>query len=152
MLLTASMARTMGRPLKARGRGKTVTKAELGTKRVCPNCGARYYDLNRSPILCPRCGTQFELAAVAARARTAPVKAEVPAPVEDDTETEKETVETVSLEEADDEATETGAVVADDDDDEDEIEAAEDDTFLADDDDDDDDVEDIVGDVDEEDT
>jgi uncharacterized protein (TIGR02300 family) len=142
----------MGRPLKARGRGKTVTKAELGTKRVCPNCGARYYDLNRNPILCPRCGTQFELAAVTARARSAPVKPEVAVPVEDDADTEKEVIETVSLEEADDEVAETGAVVADDDDEE-EIEAAEDDTFLADDDDDDDDdVEDIVGDVDEEDT
>jgi uncharacterized protein (TIGR02300 family) len=128
-----------------------VTKAELGTKRVCPNCGARYYDLNRSPILCPRCGTQFELAAVTARARPAPVKAPV-AEVED-AEPEKEAVETVSLEEADDEAAETGAVAVEGaEEEEDEIEAAEDDTFLADEDDDDEDVEDIVGDVDEEDT
>ena len=127
-----------------------MTKAELGTKRVCPNCGARYYDLNRSPILCPRCGTQFELAAVTQRARAAPVKAEVAAVEE--VELEKEAVETVSLEEADDEATETGAVAVEGaEEEEEEIEAAEDDTFLADEDDDDDDVEDIVGDVDEED-
>ena len=37
-----------------------MTKAELGTKRLCPNCGARYYDLNHDPIVCPRCGTEFE--------------------------------------------------------------------------------------------
>ena len=129
-----------------------MTKAELGTKRICPNCGARYYDLNRSPILCPRCGTQFELAAVTARARPAPVKPPVVAVEEEDVELEKEVVETVSLEEADDEVAETGAVVVEGaEEDEDEIEAADDDTFLADDDDDDDeDVEDIVGSVDEE--
>ena len=27
-----------------------MTKADLGTKRLCPHCGTRYYDLNRSPI------------------------------------------------------------------------------------------------------
>ena len=37
-----------------------MTKAELGTKRICPNCGTKYYDLNRDPIVCPRCGTYFE--------------------------------------------------------------------------------------------
>ena len=38
-----------------------MAKADLGTKRLCPSCGARYYDLNHSPIICPRCGTQFEV-------------------------------------------------------------------------------------------
>ncbi len=129
-----------------------MTKAELGTKRTCPNCGAKYYDLNRNPIICPRCGTPFELsAATSARARSAPpVKPKVEEAVE--TEAEEEAVETVSLEEADEEAAETGAVEVEVDDDED-VDAGddEDDTFLADDEDDDDeDVEDIVGDVDEE--
>ena len=26
-----------------------VAKPELGTKRICPNCGAEYYDLNGDP-------------------------------------------------------------------------------------------------------
>jgi uncharacterized protein (TIGR02300 family) len=40
------------------------TKAERGTKRTCrnPECGARFYDLNRDPIVCPICQTLFELA------------------------------------------------------------------------------------------
>ena len=140
-----------GRPLNAPGRGKTVTKAELGTKRICPNCGAKYYDLNRSPIICPRCGTRFELAAATARARPVPAKP-VPVPLPEEVEVEKEVVETVSLEEADDEVAETGAVEVEAGDDE-EIEGEEDDTFLAnEDDDDEEDVEDIVGDVDQEDT
>jgi len=149
MLLTAPVARTMGRPLNARGQGKTVTKAELGTKRVCPNCGARYYDLNRSPILCPRCGTRFEVAAAPARARAAPQKV-VPAEVEVEIEV-KDPVETVSLEEADDEAAAAGAVKVEGGDDEEEIEKEEDDTFLAQED-EDDDVEDIIGDVGDEET
>ena len=38
-----------------------MARAELGTKRVCGECGAKYYDLNRDPITCPKCGTIFEV-------------------------------------------------------------------------------------------
>lgn len=34
-----------------------MTKPELGTKRQCASCGARFYDLLHSPITCPKCGT-----------------------------------------------------------------------------------------------
>jgi uncharacterized protein (TIGR02300 family) len=36
-----------------------MTKPELGTKRLCASCGARFYDLLHSPITCPKCGTVF---------------------------------------------------------------------------------------------
>jgi len=36
-----------------------VTKAELGVKRDCPNCGARFYDLNKDPAHCPKCDHEF---------------------------------------------------------------------------------------------
>jgi uncharacterized protein (TIGR02300 family) len=44
------------------------TKAERGTKRNCrnPECGARFYDLNRDPIVCPICESVFELAPTSA--------------------------------------------------------------------------------------
>jgi uncharacterized protein (TIGR02300 family) len=29
-------------------------------KRVCPNCAARYYDLHRDPVICPKCGTAYD--------------------------------------------------------------------------------------------
>jgi len=55
-----------------------VAKPELGLKRECMTCGARFYDLNRSPITCPKCGTPFQAAPltrtpapVAARTREA---------------------------------------------------------------------------------
>ncbi len=38
-----------------------MAKAEWGAKRQCPNCGAKFYDLNKShPITCPKCAHKFE--------------------------------------------------------------------------------------------
>ena len=37
-----------------------MAKADLGTKRACLACGMKYYDFNRSPILCPGCGAVFD--------------------------------------------------------------------------------------------
>jgi uncharacterized protein (TIGR02300 family) len=34
-----------------------MAKPELGTKRTCVACGARFYDLTKSPAVCPKCGT-----------------------------------------------------------------------------------------------
>ncbi|WP_158742223.1 TIGR02300 family protein [Acidisphaera sp. L21] len=35
-----------------------MPKPELGTKRVCVACSARFYDLQKSPAICPKCGTE----------------------------------------------------------------------------------------------
>jgi hypothetical protein len=35
----------------------SVAKPELGNKHQCQNCGARFFDLNKSPIRCPKCET-----------------------------------------------------------------------------------------------
>jgi len=35
-----------------------VTKLEWGNKRTCLNCGTRFYDMQRSPIVCPKCGSE----------------------------------------------------------------------------------------------
>src|ERR1700691_3468045 len=39
---------------------RTLVKADLGTKRACPSCAARFYDLTKRPIECPKCGFSFE--------------------------------------------------------------------------------------------
>ena len=49
-----------------------MAKPELGTKRLCGNCGAKFYDLNKDPIVCPKCHTVMEVAAVSTRARPDP--------------------------------------------------------------------------------
>lgn len=35
-----------------------MAKPELGTKRLCVSCGARFYDLTRQPAVCPKCSTE----------------------------------------------------------------------------------------------
>ncbi len=35
-----------------------MAKPELGLKRSCVACGTRFYDLARSPAICPKCGTE----------------------------------------------------------------------------------------------
>jgi uncharacterized protein (TIGR02300 family) len=32
----------------------------LGSKQVCPNCQAKFYDLLRRPAVCPKCATAFD--------------------------------------------------------------------------------------------
>ncbi|NDH60188.1 MAG: TIGR02300 family protein [Alphaproteobacteria bacterium] len=38
----------------------SVVKATWGTKRTCQSCAARFYDLNKSPIKCPKCGREHD--------------------------------------------------------------------------------------------
>jgi uncharacterized protein (TIGR02300 family) len=116
-----------------------VAKPELGTKRQCQNCGAKFFDLNKDPIVCPKCGTMFQVAA-AARARPA-------AKAEEEEDTEVATppgVEVVSLDEV--EAGEEKAAaepVVDDIDVEEDAEAP-DDPFLEEEEEDDDDVTNLI--------
>ena len=37
-----------------------MVKASWGIKRTCQSCGARFYDLNKSPIKCPKCGREHD--------------------------------------------------------------------------------------------
>ena len=39
-----------------------MSKPARGTKRVCSSCGARFYDLNRTPIICPACQSIYQAA------------------------------------------------------------------------------------------
>ena len=34
---------------------------ELGLKRKCSNCYTKFYDFNKFPIICPSCGTEYNL-------------------------------------------------------------------------------------------
>jgi uncharacterized protein (TIGR02300 family) len=76
-----------------------VAKPELGTKRLCAHCGARFYDLNHAPATCPKCGTVFEAVAVGStRGRAEPARA---AAREVEAVPVSREAEFVSLEEAD---------------------------------------------------
>ncbi|MBI3453491.1 MAG: TIGR02300 family protein [Rhodospirillales bacterium] len=66
-----------------------MTKSEWGLKRICLSCSARFYDMGRSPIICPKCGATFDPEAVTKTKRAKPVPPPErvvpppPAPVED---------------------------------------------------------------------
>jgi len=79
-----------------------VAKPDLGTKRVCPDTGRKFYDLNKTPVISPYTGKVVPIAAPAPpRARPEPAAAR-PAPVAP-TETiipETADAEFVSLEDA----------------------------------------------------
>lgn len=42
------------------GREKHLARTDLGEKQICPNCGAKFYDLRRRPATCPKCTTSFD--------------------------------------------------------------------------------------------
>ena len=77
-----------------------MVKHELGSKHSCVSCGARFYDLGRSPAICPKCGTEQPVETPRPRRSGGNVSTEekrakkpVPAPGVEDTEIEVEGVE-----------------------------------------------------------
>ena len=114
-----------------------MAKPELGAKRQCHSCGAKFFDLNKDPIVCPKCGAIFQGAT--ARAERAPAKEEE----EEQAAPPPAGVELVSLDEV--EASEEKAaepVVAEID--VEEEEAAPDDPFLEPEEEEDDDVANLI--------
>jgi uncharacterized protein (TIGR02300 family) len=109
-----------------------VVKAELGTKRTCPSCAARFYDLMKNPIVCPKCGQTFIAEALLPSkgdggAPAAPKPRPVPEPVVEPVPE----VELVSLEEAEPAADDEAAAIEDVDlGEEVQVEGEEDDVFL----------------------
>lgn len=46
-----------------------MPKDEWGLKRQCGACGARFYDLGRDPVDCPKCGETYSPAAAIAKGK-----------------------------------------------------------------------------------
>lgn len=55
-----------------------MVKPEWGLKRICPNCGTRYYDFGREPATCPACGTVYDPEALLKSRRARPGLGEEP--------------------------------------------------------------------------
>jgi uncharacterized protein (TIGR02300 family) len=129
-----------------------VAKSDLGTKRICPTTGKKFYDLNKSPVISPYTGEVVPIAPVAPPRMTRGAAAAAPSMAPEAPEPAAE--ELVSLEEADAEES-TGKVKAVVPESEDDIEVDEtiegddddDSTFIADEEEGDEDVTDIIGDV-----
>jgi uncharacterized protein (TIGR02300 family) len=122
-----------------------VAKPELGTKRLCGGCGAKFYDLSKDPIVCPKCSTVFQ---VAPSSRLRPEAVRAPVVAEEVVVPEAAGAEFVSLEEADKEAegAKPAGVEGSEDDVEVEDEPLDDAAFIVPEQEEEDDVTDIIGD------
>ncbi|ACL61850.1 TIGR02300 family protein [Methylobacterium nodulans] len=117
-----------------------MARPELGLKRQCMSCGAKFYDLNRDPATCPKCGTVYQIAALTSTRVPAPAIASRAADEEADDETGGP--EMISLDEV--EAGEEGADATVEDDADVGDAGGEDDTFLEEDEEGGDDVSDLI--------
>ncbi len=115
-----------------------MAKPELGSKRQCQACGAKFFDLNKDPIVCPKCGTVFQGAA-AMRVR--------PVAKEDEEDAEMVApagVDIVSLDEVEAGEEKAAETVVEDIDVEDDAADAEDNSFLEEEEEDEDDVSNLI--------
>jgi uncharacterized protein (TIGR02300 family) len=74
-----------------------VANPEWGTKRICQNCGTKFYDLQREPIVCPKCQTEFDPEAFLKTRRSRPAvaadKEHVPVAATEDVEVDAEVLD-----------------------------------------------------------
>jgi uncharacterized protein (TIGR02300 family) len=122
-----------------------VAKPELGTKRIDPETGRKFYDLNKDPILSPYTGKSYPRSYFETEGdNSVEEEEEVETKEIDEEDTD---AETVSLEEADEETSgksDDNVDLGDDDDDVD-LGDDDDDTFLEEEEEEDDDVSGIIG-------
>ena len=118
-----------------------MPKEEWGVKRLCADCGARFYDLGRDPVDCPKCGATY--VAEAAYAKGKVVRATAKDDGDDDDALDDDEDDAVIEVDDDDDADDSDDVVVADDDDDDDDDSLEDEDVLLDDDDDDDDDDDL---------
>jgi uncharacterized protein (TIGR02300 family) len=126
-----------------------VAKSELGTKRICPETGRKFYDLGKTPVISPYTGKVVPIAAPVTRSRP-----EAARPVKEEAETivpETADAEFVSLDDAEAEqqgkkpATAGAPAAAGDDDDVEIDEGLDDAAFIEEEEEGDPDVTDIIG-------
>ena len=109
-----------------------MAKPEWGLKRTCLGCSARFYDMQREPIVCPSCEAEFDPLAMvrprrarAVAASQAKAKAVAAAPL-------AEAAESDDAEETADDALEVDDAAVDLDDDDDDIAPDDDDAIASD--------------------
>jgi uncharacterized protein (TIGR02300 family) len=76
-----------------------MSKPARGNKRVCQSCGTRFYDLGRTPIVCPSCQAVYQVTQPTSRRGERAPAPEVREKVEPEVEPVALEPETISLEE-----------------------------------------------------
>ena len=73
-----------------------MAKTKLGEKRICHKCSAKFYDLEKDPIVCPACNKTFDPNATKLKR-----KSEKPQESKPETPAEKEDIDVDNVEEMD---------------------------------------------------
>ena len=90
-------------------------KIKRGIKRICQDCGALYYDLDKDPIICPKCGSEFDPEAILKSRRTRPLVADNKdnQPTDDDETDNPGDIDEVETTIEDDEGDDVGDILPD---------------------------------------
>jgi uncharacterized protein (TIGR02300 family) len=91
-----------------------MPKPEWGVKRTCPHCETRFYDLQKEPIVCPECGTTYDVDSYGKVSAARERRAAVPVGADQEDLVDEEDVA------ADEEGDEDEALLGDEEEDEDE--------------------------------
>ena len=133
-----------------------VAKLEWGTKHICHSCGTRYYDMQRDPIVCPKCNTAFDPEAFLKSRRSRSAALEEVAEPEKKPAAKKPADDVEEVEEVDDEPDVEEIALEDEDEGKDDdigskkpLAASDDDEIVVDDDEDDDDTDVLLEDASE---
>lgn len=84
-----------------------LPQVDWGSKHICQDCEAKYYDMGRSPIVCPSCGALLVVKPVLTRGSSSsvqnivPKKEKKPEPVEESGSLETKAEEDLLANEAD---------------------------------------------------
>jgi uncharacterized protein (TIGR02300 family) len=141
-LLALQGARSVAMGSRNHGRGLAVAKSQLGTKRIDPETGRKFFDLNKDPIVSPYTGKTYPRSYFeSGNDKVVEEEAEVE---EKEVDSEDEAPEVISLEEADDDAKGDDLPEIEDEEDVD-LGDDDEDTFLEEEEEEDDDVADIIG-------
>ena len=119
-----------------------MAKSDLGTKRIDPETGRKFYDLNKDPIVSPYTGKTYPRSYF--ESSTDKIVEDEVEVEEKEVDAEEDAPEVISLEEADEDAKADDLPEIEDEEDVD-LGDDDDDTFLADEEEEDDDVADIIG-------
>ncbi|MEP9374421.1 TIGR02300 family protein [Mesorhizobium sp. KR1-2] len=121
-----------------------MAKPELGTKRIDPETGRKFYDLNKDPIVSPYTGKTYPRSFFETTS-SKPVDDEEDEVEDREIDTEDEGADVVSLEDADDEVKGDEDIIVIEDEEDVDLGDDDDDTFLEDEEEDSDDVSGIIG-------
>lgn len=110
-----------------------MANPEWGLKRTCLGCSARFYDMQRDPIVCPKCGAELDPLALVRprRARAAAASKAKAAAAERAAEVETDDLEDVAVDDDDALEIDDDSIDLDDDDDDDIIPDDDDDDTIS---------------------